>query len=455
MRHGKNLDNLWTYLLCLLLAVTGCTDTVVSTDVNEQQKISAITGRFEGNLDPADRFGSAISNIGDLEGDGVTDLAVGAPLDDDNGLDRGAVWILFMDDDGRVDLEQKISDDAGDFDGELDNNDNFGGAVAGIGDLDGDGIFDLAVGAPLDDDGDTDRGAVWILFLKSDGTVRQFQKISDTAGGFDGELDDDDQFGGAVADIGDLDGDGVADLAVGAENDSDGGNGKGAVWVLFINLDGTVKTAQKISSREGDFEDNLGSLDHFGSAVAGIGDLNNDGTNDLAVGAKNDDDGGLDRGAVWILFLNSDGTVASEQKISQREGEFNGELANGDQFGAAIANIGDMDGDGTVDLAVGANMDDDGGMDRGAIWILFMKDNGEVNSQVKISSTEGKFDGPLVDGVQFGSSATGIGNLDRKNARDLAVGAPLDNDGGTEKGAVWILFMEKTKTELENGFFTN
>ena len=443
----KSLTIFSTLVLFLLLTGARCSDNTVSTEVDSEEKISDSKGGFDGNLDDGDRFGSAIASIGDLESDGVSDLAVGAPFDDDNGTDRGAVWILFMDTDGRVDLEQKISDDDGGFIGNLDNDDQFGSAIASIGDLNNDQVQDLAVGAPRDDDPGNNRGAVWILFLDNLGRVVESRKISDRAGGFDGNLSDDDEFGGAVADIGDVDSDGVTDLAVGARRDDDGGNNKGAVWILFMNSDGTVKTLQKISDNEGNFDGNLDNDDHFGSAVAGIGDLNRDGVNDLAVGANQDDDGGSDRGALWILFLNTDGTVSSNQKISQNKGEFNGDLNDGDRFGSAVANIGDLDDDGISELAVGAPQNDDGGQDRGATWILFMDDNGEVRSEIKISSGN-NFDGNLSDGDQFGHAVANIGDLDGDNINDITVGAPLDDDGGTDRGAVWVLFMKRAETDF-------
>ncbi len=441
-------------LWVLLCGATQCTEVTIDTEVDSQQRVSDDSGNFDGRLSSGDRFGSAIANLGDLEGDGVVDLAVGTPFDDDNGRDRGAVWILFLDDDGRVDQQQKISEEKGDFDGELDNDDRFGSAVAGIGDLNSDGALDMAVGAPLDDDGGNDRGAVWVLFLNNDdGRVRDVQKISDRAGGFDGDLNDGDGFGGAIARIGDLNGDGVPDLAVGAPQDNDGGLDKGAVWILFMNNDGTVRSAQKISEDEGDLGSDLDIADHFGGALAGIGDLDGDGTNDLAVGASQDDDGGLDRGAVWILFLNPDGTVDATRKISQDKGGFDGKLSDGDGFGSAVANIGDLDGDGVIDLAVGAPQDADGGRNRGAVWILFLKDNGKVESQVKISATEGGFRGSLSNDDRFGSAVSGLGDLDGNGANDIAAGTPLDDGPRTDQGAVWMLFMKRTKTETDFGLF--
>ncbi len=406
--------------------------------VKSHQKISDTQGGFTGVLDDGDFFGRSLANMGDIDGDGVEDLAVGAHGDDDGGYNHGAVWILFLNADGTVKSHQKISDTEGGFTGVLDVWDFFGTSVANIGDIDSDEVVDLAVGAKDDDGGDmvSDRGAVWILFLNADGTVKSHQKISDTEGGFGGVLDDDDYFGSSVARLEDVNGDGVVDLVVGADEDDDGGTDRGAVWILFMNADGTVKSYQKISSRPG-----LDDFDYFGSSAAGLGDIDGDGVVDLAVGADGDDDGGGGRGSVWILFLNPDGTFKDHQKISDTEGGFGGVLISGDRFGRSLANMGDIDGDGVVDLAVGAYLDNDGGTDRGAVWILFLNADGTVKSEQKISDTQGGFGGVLDNYDYFGSSVAAIGDIDGDGVEDLAVGADEDDDGGTDRGAVWILFL--------------
>jgi len=299
-------------------------------------------------------------------------------LDDDGGFDHGAVWILLLNPNGTVASHQKISGEAGGFSGALDSEDHFGFSVARVGDLDGDGVTELVVGAQLDDDGGQDRGAVWVLFLNQDGSVRHHQKISSTEGDLSCSLRTNDYWATSVAGIGDLDRDGIADIAVGAYGDDDGNPGdgnwnSGAVWILFLNTSGAVRSCQKLSATQGGFTGSLDRTDYFGWSLASLDDLDGDGNIDLAVGAKLDDDGGFDHGAAWVLFLNQDGTVASYQKISDLAGGFSGTLDSQDHFGSSMARVGDLDGDAVTEFAVGAQLDDDGGQDRGAVWALFLQ----------------------------------------------------------------------------------
>lgn len=413
--------------------------------VLDAQKISDTEGNFLGDLDNEDNFGQAVTSLGDLDGDGVTDIAVSSLYDNDGGTQHGAIWILFLDTDGTVKSHQKISDTQGGFTGILHDFDIFGVTLANLGDLDGDGIIDLAAGAFQDDDGGDERGALWILFLNSDGTVKAHQKISDTAGNFTGNLNNGDKFGGTITALGDLDGDNVTDIAVGANYDDDGGSNRGAVWILFLNANGTVKGHQKISDTQGNFPGSLDDGDFFSlSALASLGDLDGDSITDLAVGAQQDDDGGEDRGAMWILFLNSDGTVKAHQKISDTSGNFTGILDDNDRFGGSVATLGDINGDAIQDIAVGAWLDDDGVNSTGAVWILFLSTDGTVKGHQKISMTEGNFTQHPGKYTRFSQSVANLGDLNGDGKTDLAVGATADDDGGHDRGAMWILFLDAT-----------
>ena len=120
--------------------------------------------------------------------------------------------------------------------------------------------------------------------------------------------------------------------------------------------------------------------------------MDGDGVNDLAVGTNGNDDGGTNRGAIDIMFMNTDGSVDSTVKIN--DSTTNGPvLANNDYWGRSVANIGDLDGDGVNDIAVGAAGDDrcanndNNCWDSGAIHIMFMNTDGSVDSTVKISDS--------------------------------------------------------------------
>ena len=229
-------------------------------------------------LPDLDRFGSAVAALGDLDGDGVKDLAVGARGDDTGGRYRGAVHVLFLNANGTIKSLQKIVGRTGTPD--LAAGVKFGSAVTSIGDLDGDGVHDLAVGAPVLY-GVSRLAAVHVLFMRPDGTVRASQRL-DNGTGNGLVIVHNDYFGHSVAAIGDLDGDGLTELAVGASKE---GSLSGAVHVLFMNVDGTVKSRQKITHNLGGGP-TLAERDRFGTAVASMGDLDGDGIGDLAVGGS-------------------------------------------------------------------------------------------------------------------------------------------------------------------------
>lgn len=437
-------------LLCwLVLSANSCVDTIITFRIDHAQKISTTSGNLNAVLEDGDAFGSAIAPAGDLDDDDETDLAVGAPGDDDGGDDRGAVWIVYGNADGSAKSRVKISDTEGNFAGVLNDTDRFGSSITSLGDLDGDGIGDIAAGAPNDDDGGIDRGAVWVLFLNDDGSVRAHEKISSTSGGFTGVLDDADHFGTALAAIGDLDGDGITDLAVSATGDDDGGTDHGAVWILFMDANGTVKASSKISAFFGGFGGAIVRDTSFGDAITGLGDFNSDGFPDIAVGAPLDDTGGEDRGAVWMIYLNPDGTTRSYAKIAHGISGVENGIADGDHFGSSIAAIGDLDRNGTPDLAVGADHSSGGG----AVWVLFMQDASNVSSQYKLSAVSTPVLAGLTDGDRFGSALTNIGDRDDNGSNDLVVGADGTGDGGVERGAVWTLFLMQPEIETKRKYF--
>lgn len=336
----------------------------------------------------------------------------------------------------RVDHVQKISNTHGGIGLTFGSQDRMGANVADIGDLDKDGVKDFLVGDPGDDDGGTDNGAVYVFFMKNDSTVKSKQKISATTGGLSSSFSSGANiFGISLASLGDLDGDGVTDVAVGAARSD---NYAGSVYILFMKSDGTVKSTVVLNKSTTALSSYL-STGVFGYGLTSLGDLDSDGVTDLAVGAPGDNNS---TGSVYILFMHSNGSIKSIQKITNNSGGFPNVLAANDRFGVKLANIGDIDGDGVVDLAAGAMGDNEVKTQGGAVYLLRMKTDGTVKSANKINTKAN----PITTGtnVYFGNGVSACPDLNGDGIKDLLVGSSFDNDGGTERGAFYALFLDNS-----------
>ena len=414
---------------------------VSAAEIVSSTTVISYTSTYIPDLTDNDRFGSSIANIGDQNGDGISDIMVGAPYDDATGTDTGTIHVIFMNSNGTASYVVEINDYS--TNGPIVNDyDLFGSSIANIGDLNNDGVTDIAVGAHSDDMAGDDSGTVHVMFMNSSGRILGTIEINnDTTNG--PVLTTRDNFGYSIANIGDLNGDGTSDIAVGTVGDDASGNDSGAIYVMFMNSNGTVSNSIKINGNTTNGPD-LSINDRFGSSVANIGDLNNDGVSDIAVGAFSDDAGGSSRGAVHILFMNSNGTVSRTMEINSNTP--NGpNLGNGDLFGYSIANIGDWNNDGTSDIVVGALSDNAGGTVSGAVHIILLNSNGTVSNSIKINGNTAN--GPnLSTNDYFASSVANIGDLDGNNVMDIAAGAPRTDAGGSNRGAIHIIFMNPDDT---------
>ncbi|HEY0976586.1 MAG TPA: FG-GAP-like repeat-containing protein, partial [Flavobacteriales bacterium] len=353
--------------------------------------------------------------IGDIDKDGIPDMAMGMPHDSSDR--KGVVVVMFMNADGTIRTHKNIRSNTDAFTVSLDAGDAFGNRVNGIGDLNGDGSNDIVVLATGDDDGATDQGALYILFLDATATVLAYQKISDTAGGFTGTMSGGNGFSGALAPLGDMNGDGVVDLGVGAPYSNDGGGtARGALWVLLMNTDGTVSGHRKYSrSSTWPGGNPLTANDiNFGFACLGIGDLDGDGVNDIAVTARIQGNG-----RVYIIRLNADGTIKSYNTIGPPSyGGMTTSVTNsGGHFGWALANLGDLNGDGVTDILASMRMQSDGYTNAGALLALYLNSDGTVQYEEKISQTAGTGATPL--GLHascwFGFQVAALRDLDGDN----------------------------------------
>ena len=392
-------------------------------------KIENNSGGFIANLQSGDRFSRDHDQAGDINGDGIIDLVLGARSDDDGATDAGAVYILFMNNDGTVQSNQKISASEGGFTDTLDTGDFFGYGVAGIGDYDNDNIPDIAV---------TAIGRIYIIHLNNDGTVKSFVKNQNINSQ-------------GLSAIGDLNNDGKIDLVACQSTSNAGGTQRGAIQILFFDNTSNVinSSTVTISSTQGGFGTGLQDNDRFGGReVAMLGDIDNDGTKELAVGAFMSDGG---KGAIWILSLdNTTFNVVSKLKITEGLNGFTDTLTTaanpngteGAQFGHALSRVGDLNGDGVPDLMTGANQQNEG-------WgyILYLNSDKTVKTFTRINNTDGGF-GLVLDPVErFSRSISFVGDLrgDGTVAVNYGGGA-----GGT--GTLYLLFLKPCDFDQQPGF---
>ncbi len=375
------------------------------------QRIASGESGFGDVLDEDDRFGYAIESLGDLDGDGFVEVAVGAPGTRIGPYRKGGVWILSLMPDRSVRTFFRIADGEGGFEGEIDSFAKFGSSLA-AGRLGGERI--LAVGAPADGP----YGAVWLLTLGNDGRVEGAGRITKGEGGFGGHLDLLDDFGAAVRFLPDVDGDGNDELLVGARRSAVGGEITGAFWLLFMKADGTVRDQRKISEGSGGFEGDLDPADSFGESLAFIGDLDEDGLPEVAVGAPGDDDGGANFGAIWICTIDGTGSVVRSTKISYEVGCFCALPYERSQLGFAVGAAGDLDGDAVPDLLVGSIGYNPS--TRGRAFYLFLNRDGSVRHTREIGAMDGL---PLESYVQFGLGIAPLHDFDGDGVREFGVGA--------------------------------
>ncbi len=322
-----------------------------------------------------DLTGSSVGGGSDVNGDGLDDVIIGVPQADANAFgNSGRAFVVFGKPDALpVDLADVLTGTGGFAIHGTALEDRAGDAVAGVGDVDADGLEDVLVGVPLANAGGGNSGRAFVVFGKTSTTAVQLSSVLAGTGGFaiDGTAGLD-QLGDAVAGAGDVDGDGHADVVVGAPGAENGTNLQGRSYVVRGKADGATVAASDIALGIGGFAiDGEAEGDLSGWSVGGGVDIDGDGFSDVLVGAQNADFAALVAGRSYVVYGGSVSATVALTDVAMGTGGFaiDGEVAN-DVSGWSIAGAGDASGDGLGDLVIGAYAAPDGDL-VGRSYVVF------------------------------------------------------------------------------------
>lgn len=347
-------------------------------------------------------LGYSVATAGDVNGDGFSDVIVGANSYDNGQFNEGRAFVYHGSPTGWSGVPNWTaeSDQAGA---------NFGYSVATAGDANGDGFSDVIVGAPFFDGGQPDEGRVYVYYGSAGG-------LSFTPGWIAENDLEDGSFGRSVATAGDVNGDGFADVVIGAPHTIQGLPNNGRAFVYQGSATGLASSPAWITQ-----SDQVNS--NFGISASTAGDVNGDGFSDVIVGANFYNGGQSEEGRAFLYYGSGAGLATSPAWTAESNQDFS-------YFGSSVSTAGDVNGDGYADVIVGAPTFSAGSSSEGRAFVYHGSATGPViaNWTAESDNTDSR----------FGTSVGTAGDVDGDGYSDVIIGAPRYHGDLTNEGRAYV-----------------
>ncbi|HAX75251.1 MAG TPA: hypothetical protein DCY88_05295, partial [Cyanobacteria bacterium UBA11372] len=404
------------------------------------------SGGFSMNgMAAGDHLGYAVSSAGDVNGDGFDDVIMGAPYADSNGIwNSGQSYVVFGSNSG---LRFSLSDLNGSNGFAINGigwGDYSGFSVSSAGDVNGDGFDDVIIGALFNGFDGSTRAASYVVFGSNSGfgASLNLSNLNGSNGFAIKAISSDHRLGRSVSSAGDVNGDGIDDLIIGAP-------GSRQSYVVFGSKSGFSASLNlsDLNGSNGFVINGIGAGFSSDFSVSNAGDVNGDGIGDLIIGVSDADPNGIwDAGQSYVVFGSKSGFSAS-LNLSSLNGS-NGFVINGiaadDRSGRSVSSAGDVNGDRIDDLIIGApGADPNGISNAGQSYVVFGSKSG-FGASFNLSDLNGN-NGFAINGItagdRSGNAVSNAGDVNGDRIDDVIIGAPFANSYGiSNAGQSYVVF---------------
>ncbi|MBD2683250.1 MULTISPECIES: FG-GAP repeat protein [Nostoc] len=398
-----------------------------------------------------DNLGYFVSGAGDVNGDGIDDLIIGAPFASPNGENSGQSYVVFGKSTGfssSLNLSSLNGTNGFAING-IAAGDLSGLSVSSAGDVNGDGLDDLIIGARDADPNGHWSGQSYVVFGKSKGfsSTLNLSSLNGINGFAINGIAAYDISGSSVSSAGDINGDGFDDLIIGAPNADPNGDASGQSYVVFGKSKGFSSTLNlsTLNGANGFIINGINAYDQSSASVSSAGDINGDGFDDLIIGAPTAGPNGSYSGQSYVVFGKSTG-FSSTLNLSTLNGANGFAIINGISgykgLGNSVSSAGDVNGDGFDDLIIGSFTADLNGEDSGQSFLVFGGSTG-FSASLNLSTLNG-VNGIAINGIAgndlSGCSVSSAGDVNGDGFDDLIIGARYADPNGSQSGQSYVLF---------------